>query len=105
MEVETEEASKTVLCLFTDPEGAPLRTPMFLPQNAGPPQLQQIVNTLLHNVTFIHVFCKKVLNFTIVLLKVSVFSNFICLFVKPMFCYLLSFQSFGCYIIDTSDDN
>ena len=51
MEVETEQG-KSVMCLFTDPEGTPLGGTMYLPQNVDPLQLQQIVNTLLKNVTF-----------------------------------------------------
>ncbi|KAJ0038289.1 hypothetical protein Pint_23960 [Pistacia integerrima] len=48
MEVETE-MTNNVMCLLTDPEGTPLGAPMYLPQNAGPQQLQQIVNKLLNN--------------------------------------------------------
>lgn len=39
-----------VMCVLKDPEGTPLGPAMFLPQNAGPPQLQLIVNQLLQNV-------------------------------------------------------
>lgn len=55
MEVETEtmvekrEIINNVMCLLTDPEGTPLGSPMYLPQNAGPQQLNQIVNKLLSN--------------------------------------------------------
>lgn len=54
MEMETEQAEtgKSVMCLLTDPEGTPLGGSMYLPQNVGPLQLQQIVNQLLKNVTF-----------------------------------------------------
>lgn len=54
MEVETEqgETGKSVMCVLTDPEGITLGGTMYLPQNVGPIQLQQIVNTLLKNVTF-----------------------------------------------------
>ncbi|KNA23871.1 hypothetical protein SOVF_021080 [Spinacia oleracea] len=41
--------SVSVMCQLADPEGNPLGTAMFLPQNAGPKELQQIVNTLLSN--------------------------------------------------------
>lgn len=57
MEVETEtmvekrEIINNVMCLLTDPEGTPLGSPMYLPQNAGPQQLNQIVNKLLSNVS------------------------------------------------------
>ncbi|XP_042488770.1 notchless protein homolog [Macadamia integrifolia] len=44
-----EEMTNNVMCLLTDPEGTPLGAPMYLPQNAGPLQLQQIVNKLLNN--------------------------------------------------------
>ncbi|KAG4188110.1 Notchless -like protein [Gossypium arboreum] len=51
MEVETEqgETGKSVMCVLTDPEGTTLGGTMYLPQNVGPVQLQQIVNTLLKN--------------------------------------------------------
>lgn len=49
MEVETE-ITNNVMCLLTDPEGTPLGASMYLPQIAGPQQLQQIVNKLLNNV-------------------------------------------------------
>ncbi len=55
MEVEEEQREMTtnkVMCLFTDPEGTPLGAPMYLPQNAGPQELQQMVNKLLNNVSF-----------------------------------------------------
>ncbi|CAL9049333.1 notchless protein homolog [Musa acuminata AAA Group] len=42
-------SSNTVMCLLTDPEGEPLGAPLYLPQNSGPPQLQEIVNKLLKN--------------------------------------------------------
>lgn len=50
MEVKAPEHN--VMCLLTDPEGTPLGPTMYLPQNTGPPQLQQIVNQLLKNVNF-----------------------------------------------------
>lgn len=50
MEVKTE-MTNNVMCLLTDPEGNPLGAPMYLPQNAGPQQLQQIVKKLLNNVS------------------------------------------------------
>ncbi|KAG1346954.1 notchless protein [Cocos nucifera] len=43
-------SSNTVMCLLTNAEGEPLGAPLYLPQNAGPPQLQEIVNKLLNNV-------------------------------------------------------
>ncbi|KAF2293441.1 hypothetical protein GH714_001836 [Hevea brasiliensis] len=46
MDVETVN---NVMCQFTDREGTALGAPLFLPQNAGPQQLQQIVNKLLNN--------------------------------------------------------
>lgn len=55
MEVEGEEQqiemNNNVMCLLTDPEGAPLGAPLYLPQNAGPKELQQMVNKLLNNVS------------------------------------------------------
>jgi ribosome assembly protein 4 len=57
MEIDTETTAvekrmiiNNVMCLLTDPDGAPLGAPMYLPQNIGPQQLQLIVNQLLHNV-------------------------------------------------------
>ncbi|XP_062118920.1 notchless protein homolog [Humulus lupulus] len=43
------EIVNNVMCLLTDPEGIPLGPAMYLPQNSGPQQLQQIVNQLLNN--------------------------------------------------------
>lgn len=55
MEMEIEEQGETgkkVMCQLTDPEGNHLGPPMYLPQNAAPKELQQIVNKLLSNVSF-----------------------------------------------------
>lgn len=52
MDVEQRETINNVMILLTDPEGTPLGAPMYLPQNAGPQQLQQMVNKLLNNVSF-----------------------------------------------------
>lgn len=41
--------NNSVMCQLTDPEGNPLGAPLYLPQTAGPPQLQQLVNGLLKN--------------------------------------------------------
>ncbi|BAT95873.1 hypothetical protein VIGAN_08269700 [Vigna angularis var. angularis] len=55
MEVETEtmvekrEIINNVMCLLTDPDGTPLGSPMYLPQNVGPQHLNQIVNKLQNN--------------------------------------------------------
>lgn len=49
-EVREISSSNRAMCLLTDPEGEPLGAPLYLPQNAGPPQLQEIVNKLLKNV-------------------------------------------------------
>ncbi|KAG2384591.1 Notchless protein-like protein [Vigna angularis] len=55
MEVETEtmvekrEIINNVMCLLTDTDGTPLGSPMYLPQNAGPQHLNQIVNKLQNN--------------------------------------------------------
>ncbi|KAF2293455.1 hypothetical protein P3X46_013173 [Hevea brasiliensis] len=43
------ETMNIVMCEFTDREGTALEAPLYLPQDAGPQQLQQIVNELLHN--------------------------------------------------------
>ncbi|XP_065868417.1 notchless protein homolog isoform X2 [Euphorbia lathyris] len=43
------EPVNNVMCQFADREGAVLGAPLYLPQNAGPQQLQQIVNKLLNN--------------------------------------------------------
>ncbi|KAA0048386.1 notchless protein-like protein [Cucumis melo var. makuwa] len=47
MDIEHRETTNNVMILLTDPEGTPLGAPMYLPQNAGPQQLQQMVNKLL----------------------------------------------------------
>jgi ribosome assembly protein 4 len=44
------DASASVMCQLLSPEGDPLGSALYLPQNVGPPQLQEIVNQLLHNV-------------------------------------------------------
>ncbi|AQK89043.1 Notchless-like protein isoform 1 [Zea mays] len=43
------DASASVMCQLLSPEGDPLGSALYLPQNVGPPQLQEIVNQLLHN--------------------------------------------------------
>ncbi|CAK9147534.1 unnamed protein product, partial [Ilex paraguariensis] len=43
------ELNNSVMSQLTDPEGNSLGAPMYLPQNAGPKELQQIVNKLLNN--------------------------------------------------------
>ncbi|KAL5173564.1 Notchless [Glycine soja] len=47
--VEKREIINNVMCLLTDPDGTPFGAPMYLPQNAGPQHLNQIVNKLLNN--------------------------------------------------------
>ncbi|OAY85411.1 Notchless protein [Ananas comosus] len=53
MEEEEREmrssSNNSVICLLSNPEGEPLGAPLYLPQNSGPPQLQEIVNKLLNN--------------------------------------------------------
>ena len=44
-----DETVNNIICQFTDPEGTPLKAPLYIPQNAGP---RQIVNKLLNNVNF-----------------------------------------------------
>ncbi|XP_057498668.1 notchless protein homolog isoform X2 [Actinidia eriantha] len=46
---EERELNNNVMSQLTDPEGTPLGPPMYLPQNAGPKELQQMVNKLLNN--------------------------------------------------------
>ncbi|XP_042003457.1 notchless protein homolog [Salvia splendens] len=46
---EEREESHRVICQLTDPEGTPLGLPIFLPETAGPKELQQLVNQLLNN--------------------------------------------------------
>ncbi|KAJ6424711.1 hypothetical protein OIU84_025470 [Salix udensis] len=41
-----DETVNNIICQFTDPEGTPLKAPLYIPQNAGP---RQIVNKLLNN--------------------------------------------------------
>lgn len=53
MELGAEQRDvNNVMCQLVDPEGAALGPPMYLPQNVGPQQLQQMVNKLLNNVRF-----------------------------------------------------
>ncbi|KAG0450726.1 hypothetical protein HPP92_026601 [Vanilla planifolia] len=42
--------NSSVLCLLTNSEGTALGEALYLPENVGPPQLQEIVNKLLQNV-------------------------------------------------------
>ncbi|KAM0843960.1 hypothetical protein ACQ4PT_057374 [Festuca glaucescens] len=44
------EATSSVMCQLVNAEGENLGAALYLPQNVGPPQLQEIVNHLLHNV-------------------------------------------------------
>jgi hypothetical protein len=50
------DASASVMCQLLSPEGDPLGAALYLPQNVGPPQLQEIVNQLLHNVLLYSIF-------------------------------------------------
>lgn len=57
MEMEGEieqqrEVNNSVMCQLSDPEGTTLGPPLYLPQNAGPKELTQMVNKLLNNVCF-----------------------------------------------------
>ncbi|XP_031483494.1 notchless protein homolog [Nymphaea colorata] len=49
MEVEKQEVVNNVMCQLTDPEGNPLGKALYLPQDAGPLQLMELVNSLLKN--------------------------------------------------------
>ncbi|KAK6164519.1 hypothetical protein DH2020_001383 [Rehmannia glutinosa] len=51
---EERELSNRVICQLADSEGTPLGAPIFLPESAGPQELQQLVNKLLNNVTDHH---------------------------------------------------
>ncbi|KAL3828039.1 hypothetical protein ACJIZ3_016841 [Penstemon smallii] len=46
---EDRELNKRVICQLTDSEGTALGAPIFLPESAGPKELQQLVNKLLDN--------------------------------------------------------
>ncbi|KAL6500571.1 hypothetical protein OROHE_025937 [Orobanche hederae] len=46
---EERELTNRVICQFMDSEGTPLGSPIFLPESAGPKELQQLVNKLLNN--------------------------------------------------------
>ncbi|KAL3644950.1 Notchless protein 1 [Castilleja foliolosa] len=46
---EDRELTKRVICQLTDSEGTALGAPIFLPESAGPKELQQLVNQLLNN--------------------------------------------------------
>nr|GMC86757.1 notchless protein homolog [Ipomoea batatas] len=43
------DSTSSVMCRLTDPEGTPLGTSMYLPEIAGPKELNQMVNKLLNN--------------------------------------------------------
>ncbi|WVZ99814.1 LOW QUALITY PROTEIN: hypothetical protein U9M48_045060 [Paspalum notatum var. saurae] len=43
------DANTSVMCQLVSPEGDHLGAALYLPNNVGPPQLQEIVNHLLHN--------------------------------------------------------
>jgi ribosome assembly protein 4 len=45
------EATSSVMCQLVSAEGENLGAALYLPQNVGPPQLQDIVNQLLRNVS------------------------------------------------------
>lgn len=45
------DSTSSVMCRLTDPEGTPLGTSMYLPEIAGPKELNQMVNKLLNNVS------------------------------------------------------
>uniref|UniRef100_A0A453A5H0 NLE domain-containing protein n=1 Tax=Aegilops tauschii subsp. strangulata TaxID=200361 RepID=A0A453A5H0_AEGTS len=42
-------SSGSVMCQLVSAEGEQLGAALYLPHNVGPPQLQDIVNQLLHN--------------------------------------------------------
>ncbi|KAL1539671.1 Notchless protein 1 [Salvia divinorum] len=46
---EEREQSHRILCQLADSEGTQLGLPIFLPETAGPKELQQLVNQLLNN--------------------------------------------------------
>jgi hypothetical protein len=48
--MDSQSGNASVMCQLVSPEGDHLDAPLYLPQNVGPPQLQEIVNHLLHNV-------------------------------------------------------
>jgi ribosome assembly protein 4 len=48
--MDNQSGNASVMCQLVSPEGDHLGAPLYLPQNVGPPQLQEIVNHLLHNV-------------------------------------------------------
>lgn len=60
IEADMERQINNVMCQLTDPEGTPVGPPMYFPQNAGPQQLQQIVNKLLNNVRIQSLYSKSV---------------------------------------------
>lgn len=54
MEVEVaaeREAINSVICQLADPDGNSLGAALYLPENAGPKELNQVVNKLLSNVS------------------------------------------------------
>ncbi|KAI3921869.1 hypothetical protein MKX01_005558 [Papaver californicum] len=48
-EQKVMDSNCNIMCMLTDPEGTPVGPSLYLPHNAGPPQLQQLVNKLLNN--------------------------------------------------------
>lgn len=67
--MEVESVGKSVMCLLEDPQGNPLESPMFLPLTFGPQHLLQVVNQLLNNVSFMHIFF---FSFVVLMLKTKI---------------------------------
>jgi hypothetical protein len=51
IEPQREVTNSSVMCELMDAEGAALAPPLYLPQNAGPKELTQMVNKILSNVS------------------------------------------------------
>ncbi|KAF0894808.1 hypothetical protein E2562_003692 [Oryza meyeriana var. granulata] len=53
------KAGSSVMCQLVSPEGDHLGAALYLPQNVGPPQLQEIVNHLLQNICVLAFYCSS----------------------------------------------
>lgn len=85
--MEVESVGKSVMCLLEDPQGNPLESPMFLPLTFGPQHLLQVVNQLLNNVSFMHIFF---FSFVVLMLKtkiVEIQDDMGCSFLYVLFIY------------------
>lgn len=89
--VEKREIINNVMCLLTDPDGTPFGAPMYLPQNAGPQHLNQIVNKLLNNVTKPPYSYSQILFYIfLVIIIIITLSDYLCSHFRRRNCRMLS---------------